>query len=219
MEFLSNIISKKNKKILIDGLWNNNQALVALLGLCPMLAVTNNFINSLGLGLVTAFVLIVSNVTISFFSRFISEEIRIPVFVLLISSLVTIADIFMQAFFYQLHQVLGIFIPLIVTNCAILGRAEVFASKNNCFESFLDGLFISIGFGTILVLLGSIREIIGQGTLFNQAELLLGSFGKQMEIEIISDYQGVLLAILPPGAFIGLALIVALKQYLDHKFN
>ena len=202
-------------KIAKNGLWDNNQALVALLGLCPLLAVTTNVVNAIGLGIATTFVLIASNVTISIFRNTIPNEIRIPVFVLLIASFVTIVELLMQAFFYDLYLVLGIFVPLIVTNCAILGRAEAFASKNTWDKSLLDGLMMGLGFSVVLILLGAMREIIGSGTLLSQASLLMGDFGQTLEITLFTDYKGALLAILPPGAFLGLGIIVAIKNYID----
>ena len=204
-------------KISKNGLWNNNQALVALLGLCPLLAVTNNVVNSIALGLATTFVLIASNTTISIFRNHISKEVRIPIFVLLIASFVTIVELTMQSYFYDLYLILGIFVPLIVTNCAILGRAEAFASKNTWDKSALDGLMMGIGFSVVLVMLGAMRELIGSGTLFDQSSLLLGSLGDTLSITVFEDYQGTLLAILPPGAFIGLGLIVAVKNLIDLK--
>ncbi len=202
-------------KIAKNGLWDNNQALVALLGLCPLLAVTTNVVNAIGLGIATTFVLIASNVTISIFRNTIPNEIRIPVFVLLIASFVTIVELLMQAFFYDLYLVLGIFVPLIVTNCAILGRAEAFASKNTWDKSLIDGLMMGLGFSVVLILLGAMREIIGSGTLLSQASLLMGDFGQTLEITLFTDYKGALLAILPPGAFFGVGIIVALKNYID----
>ncbi len=204
-------------KITKNGLWNNNQALVALLGLCPLLAVTNNAVNAIALGIATTFVLISSNITISIFRNHISKEVRIPVFVLLIASFVTIIELLMQSFFYDLYLILGIFVPLIVTNCAILGRAEAFASKNSWDKSALDGLMMGLGFSAVLFLLGSVREIIGNGTLFDQSSLLLGSMGESLSVTLFDNYQGTLLAVLPPGAFIGLGLIVALKNLIDLK--
>lgn len=204
-------------KIAKNGLWNNNQALVALLGLCPLLAVTSNIVNAIGLGLATTFVLVASNTTISIFRNNIRKEIRIPVFVLLIASFVTIVELAMQSYFYDLYLILGIFVPLIVTNCAILGRAEAFASKNTWGKSALDGLMMGIGFSIVLIILGAMRELIGSGTLFDQSSLLLGSLGNTLSITIFEDYQGTLLAILPPGAFIVLGLIVAVKNWIDAK--
>ena len=204
-------------KIIKNGLWTNNQALVALLGLCPLLAVTNNIVNAIGLGLATTFVLIASNITVSVFRHQIRKEVRIPIFVLLIASFVTIVELLMQSYFYDLYLILGIFVPLIVTNCAILGRAEAYASKNTWGKSALDGLMMGIGFSIILVMLGAMRELIGSGTLFDQSSLILGDIGNTLSISVFDNYQGTLLAILPPGAFIGLGLIVAMKNYFDFK--
>ncbi|MBT3277637.1 electron transport complex subunit E [Candidatus Thioglobus sp.] len=204
-------------KIAKNGLWTNNQALVALLGLCPLLAVTNNIVNAIGLGLATTFVLIASNVTVSIFRHQIRKEVRIPIFVLLIASFVTIVELLMQSYFYDLYLILGIFVPLIVTNCAILARAEAYASKNSWGKSALDGLMMGIGFSIILIILGAMRELIGSGTLFDQSSLILGSLGDTLSVTVFNDYQGTLLAILPPGAFIGLGLIVAAKNYFDLK--
>ena len=204
-------------KIIKNGLWTNNQALVALLGLCPLLAVTNNITNAISLGLATTFVLVASNLTVSLFRNHIRKEVRIPIFVLLIASFVTLVDLIMQSFFYDMYLILGIFVPLIVTNCAILARAEAFASKNTWDKSIIDGLMMGFGFSMVLVFLGAMREIIGSGTLFDQADLIFGDFGYSLKVTFFDNYQGTLLALLPPGAFIGLGLIVALKNLIDEK--
>ena len=204
-------------KIIKNGLWTNNQALVALLGLCPLLAVTNNITNAISLGLATTFVLVASNLTVSLFRNHIRKEVRIPIFVLLIASFVTLVDLMMQSFFYDMYLILGIFVPLIVTNCAILARAEAFASKNTWDKSIIDGLMMGFGFSMILVFLGAMREIIGSGTLFDQADLIFGDFGYSLKVTFFDNYQGTLLALLPPGAFIGLGLIVALKNLVDQR--
>jgi electron transport complex protein RnfE len=204
-------------KISKNGLWNNNQALVALLGLCPLLAVTNNVTNAISLGLATTFVLVASNLSVSLFRNHIRKEVRIPIFVLLIASFVTIVDLIMQSFFYDMYLILGIFIPLIVTNCAILARAEAFASKNTWDKSVIDGLMMGVGFSIVLVLLGVMREIIGSGTLFDQADLIFGDLGSSLKVTLFDQYQGTLIALLPPGAFIGLGLIVALKNLIDSR--
>jgi electron transport complex protein RnfE len=200
-----------------NGLWSNNVALVQVLGLCPLLAVTATAINGLGLGLATLLVLLCSNVTVSLIRNLVRPEIRIPVFVLVIASFVTAVELAMNAFFHDLYKVLGIFIPLIVTNCAILGRAEAFASKNNVSKSLLDALTMGLGFTVILVLLGTLRELIGRGTLFSQAHMMFGEAARWLSITVIDDYQGFLLAILPPGAFIGLGLLIALKNLIDQR--
>ena len=204
-------------KITRNGLWNNNQALVALLGLCPLLAVTNNVANAISLGLATTFVLVSSNLTVSLFRHHIRKEVRIPIFVLLIASFVTVVDLIMQSFFYDMYLILGIFVPLIVTNCAILARAEAFASKNTWDKSVIDGLMMGIGFSIVLVLLGAMREILGSGTLFDQADLIFGDLGFSLKMTFFDQYQGTLIALLPPGAFIGLGLIVALKNLIDSR--
>jgi len=204
-------------KITRNGLWNNNQALVALLGLCPLLAVTNNVTNAISLGLATTFVLVASNLSVSLFRNHIRKEVRIPIFVLLIASFVTLVDLLMQSFFYDMYLILGIFVPLIVTNCAILARAEAFASKNTWDRSVIDGLMMGIGFSIVLVLLGAMREILGSGTLFDQADLIFGDLGSSLKVTFFDQYQGTLIALLPPGAFIGLGLIVALKNLIDSR--
>ncbi|MDP7553215.1 MAG: electron transport complex subunit E [Candidatus Thioglobus sp.] len=205
------------KKIIENGLWKNNQALVALLGLCPLLAVTNNVVNAISLGLATTFVLVASNLSVSLFRNHIRKEVRIPIFVLLIASFVTLVDLIMQSFFYDMYLILGIFVPLIVTNCAILARVEAFASKNTWDKSVIDGLMMGVGFTLVLVLLGAMRELIGNGTLFDQADLIFGELGLNLKVILIDQYKGTLIALLPPGAFIGLGLIVALKNLIDSR--
>lgn len=205
------------KKIINNGLWTNNQALVALLGLCPLLAVSNNTVNGIGLGLATLLVLMTSNLLVSLIRNHVSDEIRIPVFIGIIATAVTIIDLLMNAYFHTLHGILGIFIPLIVTNCAILGRAEAFASKNTLDKALVDGFFMGVGFMVILVFLGAAREMIGNGTLFDQAYLMFGEGARDWTLHFSEDYHGALLVILPPGAFIGLGLIIALKNYIDAK--
>lgn len=203
------------KKIAESGLWSNNQALVALLGLCPLLAVTNNTVNGIGLGLATMAVLIVSNVLVSLIRDYVSDEIRIPVFIAIIASAVTIIDLLMNAYLHTLHGILGIFIPLIVTNCAILGRAEAYASKNPVDKAIVDALFMGLGFAAILILLGAFRELLGNGTLFDQMDLMFGEGAKNMTLYLSADFHPILLAILPPGAFIALGLFVAAKNAIE----
>jgi len=205
------------RQILKNGLWVNNQAFVALLGLCPLLAVSNTLINGLGLGIATTLTLILSNTLISLVRQQVGGEIRLPVFVLIIASIVTIIELIMNAYFYELYLILGIFIPLIVTNCAIIGRAEAYASKNPVGASAMDGLSMGLGFTSALVLLGALREIIGSGTLFANAHLMFGEAASGMTLTLIDDYEGFLLAILPPGAFIGLGLLIALKNVIDKR--
>ncbi len=200
-----------------DGLWTNNPGLVQLLGLCPLLAVSNTAINALGLGLATILVLLLSNTTVSLIRHGVRREIRIPVFVLVIASFVTVVELTMNAWFHELYLILGIFIPLIVTNCAILGRAEAYASRNPPGLAAWDGLMMGLGFAGVLVVLGAFREILGQGTLFSQAHLLFGPLGANLELTVLPAYDGFLLAALPPGAFIGLGLLLALKNLLDQR--
>jgi Na+-translocating ferredoxin:NAD+ oxidoreductase subunit E len=200
-----------------DGLWQNNPALVQVLGLCPLLAVTNSLVNGLGLGIATMMVLIASNVTVSLVRNQIPREIRIPIFVMMIASFVTNIQLLMNAFTYQLYLVLGIFIPLIVTNCVIIGRAEAFASRNSVVPAFIDGLMQGLGFLVVLVVLGGIREILGQGTLFAGAHLLLGDWAQGLELQLIDAQYDFLFALLPPGAFVGLGLLIAFKNYLDMR--
>jgi Na+-translocating ferredoxin:NAD+ oxidoreductase subunit E len=204
------------RTIVTDGLWSNNQALVALLGLCPLLAVTNTAINGLGLGLATTAVLTASNGTVSLIRNLVRAEVRLPVFVMVIASFVTAIELGMNAYFHELHKILGIFIPLIVTNCAIIGRAEAFASKNSLSRSLVDGLSIGIGFTLVLFTLGSMRELVGQGTLFDQANLMFGEAARGMTLKI-EDFPGMLIAILPPGAFIGLGLLIMVKNLIDKQ--
>lgn len=203
------------RDISLQGLWKNNPALVQLLGLCPLLAVTATFINGLGLGLATTLVLIGSNVTVSLVRNIVRNEIRIPIFVMIIAAFVTIVQLLMNAFTYELYLALGIFIPLIVTNCAIIGRAEAFASKNAPGAAAFDGLMMGVGFTTVLVLLGAIREILGAGTLFAGANRLFGSLADNWTITLFNTESPFLLAILPPGAFLAMGLLIAIKNSID----
>lgn len=203
------------KELAIQGLWKNNPGLVQLLGLCPLLAVTSTVTNALGLGLATMLVLICSNITVSAIRHWVPKEIRIPIFVLIIAAFVTCVQLLMNAFTYGIYQSLGIFLPLIVTNCAIIGRAEAYASKNPIKQSAFDGLMMGSGFAIILILLGVIREILGQGTLFDGANLLLGDWASVLRIEVMQLDSQFLLAILPPGAFIAMGILIALKNAID----
>jgi len=207
------------RKIALDGLWHNNQALVALLGLCPLLAVSNTLINGLGLGLATTLVLTLSNASVSTIRNWVRPEIRLPVFVLIIASFVTTVELVMNAYFHGLYKVLGIFIPLIVTNCAIIGRAEAFASRNALPRALVDGLSIGLGFTLALMALGGSRELIGQGTLFDGAHLMFGEAARDWRWSLGEDYPGVLIAILPPGAFFGLGMLIALKNIIDRRLS
>ncbi|VAW50537.1 Electron transport complex protein RnfE [hydrothermal vent metagenome] len=200
-----------------SGLWTNNVALVQLLGLCPLLAVTGTVINGLGLGIATLITLVLSNSIVSLIRPWLKSEIRIPIFVLIIASIVTTIELIMNAWFHELYLILGIFIPLIVTNCSIIARAEAFASKNNLLDSALDGFMMGLGFTLVLIVLGGMRELIGFGTLFANAQLMFGDIGHSMTITISENYPGFLLAVLPPGAFIGLGLLIALKNVIDKR--
>lgn len=203
------------KQISLDGLWHNNPGLVQLLGLCPLLAVSNTAINALGLGIATTLVLIGSNATVSAIRHIVRPELRIPVFVMVIACFVTIVEYLTKAFFYDLFLILGIFLPLITTNCAIIARAEAYASKNPISHAFVDGAMMGLGFAAVLLILGGLREIIGKGTLFADAHLMFGENARWMTMTFLQDYDGFLLAILPPGAFIGLGLLIACKNYID----
>jgi electron transport complex protein RnfE len=205
------------QKIITDGLWTNNPAIVQILGLCPLLAVTNTVINGLGLGLATTLTLIASNGMISLIRHWVRPEIRIPVFVLIIASTVTVIELSMNAWFHGLYVILGIFIPLIVTNCSIIARAEAFASKNPFIPSVLDGMFMGLGFTAVLVILGAMREAIGFGTLLQHAQLMFGDAARGMTITLFDHYRGYLLAILPPGAFLGLGFLIAGKNIIDNR--
>lgn len=207
----------ENKTLMLNGMWNNNPALVQLLGLCPLLAVSSTVTNALGLGIATLLVLVSSNVVVSLVRDYVPKEVRIPVFVMIIASLVTCVQLLMNAYAYGLYLSLGIFIPLIVTNCIIIGRAEAFASKNDVLPAALDGFWMGLGMTSVLVVLGSLREIIGNGTLFDGADLLLGEWAKVLRIEIFHFDSSFLLALLPPGAFIGVGFLIAAKSVIDKQ--
>lgn len=198
-----------------EGIWTNNMVFSQMLALCPLLAVTGTATNGLGMGLATIAVLVCSGAVVSLFRSVITPEVRIPDFVLIIASVVTLVDMSMNAWMHELYKVLGLFIPLIVTNCAILGRAEAFASKNTIGVSAFDGLMMGLGFTMVLVILGAVREILGSGTLFANAALLLGDSFAFLETVIIPDYRGFLLFALPSGGFIALGFILAGKRMLD----
>jgi electron transport complex protein RnfE len=202
------------RNLVVDGLWKNNPGLVQLLGLCPLLAVTTSLTNGLGMGVATTLVLCGSNLVVALIRNVVRDEIRIPVFVLVIASLVTTVELAMNAWFHDLFRVLGIFIPLIVTNCIIIGRAEAFASRNKPAAALVDGLMMGTGFTLVLVVLGALRELIGQGTLLSGSQML---FGTDLSIRLFDG--GFLLALLPPGAFIGLGLLVALKNMIDERMT
>lgn len=206
-------------EILYQGLWKNNPGLVQLLGLCPLLAVSNTFINALGMGLATTLVLTSSNFVVALARPVLREEIRIAIFVLVIAGFVGMVELIMKSNFYELYLILGIFIPLIVTNCIIIGRAEAFASRQPLWAATLDGFIMGTGFTLVLLLLGSFREIIGSATLFADAHLLFGEWASGMTIQFGEEARGLLLFALPPGAFIGLGLLVAIKNVIDEKLS
>lgn len=200
-----------------DGLWSQNVVFAQMLALCPTMAVTTSGTNGLGMGLATTAVLVVSNVLVALIRDFVSPQVRIPIFVVLIATLVTLVDMALNAWLHDLYKVLGLFIALIVVNCAILGRAEAFASKSPVLASALDGLGMGLGFTLALVLIGLLRELLGGGTLFAQASLLLGGGFAFLETAVIPDYGGVLLMILPPGGFLVLGCLLALKRVTDAR--
>jgi electron transport complex protein RnfE len=199
-----------------NGLWTNNPALVQLLGLCPLLAVSGSVVNALGLGLATLLVLVGSNIAVSLIRHVVSDAIKLPAFVMIIASFTTATELLMQAYTYELYQILGIFIPLIVTNCAILGRADAFASKNSVIPSAIDGFMMGMGFLLVLLVLGAVREALGSGTLFADMQLLLGESTRSWKITLFSDhYPGFLVIILPPGAFLVTGFLIAVKNSID----
>ncbi|MEY0300565.1 MAG: electron transport complex subunit E [Pseudomonadota bacterium] len=209
----------ESKELFAQGLWKNNSALVQLLGLCPLLAVSSTATNALGLGLATTLVLVCTNVAVSAFRRWVPTEIRIPIYVMIIASVVSAVQMLINAYAFGLYESLGIFIPLIVTNCIVIGRAEAYASRNPVSLSAIDGLAMGLGATAALFVLGAMREILGNGTLFDGADLLLGSWAKSLRVEVLHLDSPFLLAMLPPGAFIGLALMLAGKYLIDEKMK
>ena len=208
------MLSQDARDIIYNGLWKQNPGLVQILGMCPTLAISNNVVNALSLGLATAFVMAMSNGAVALVRNLIPHPVRIPVFILIIAALVTVVDLAMDAWAHPLFLVLGIFIPLIVTNCIVLARVEAFASKRSTTHSILDGAMMGLGLTGVLVTLGAVREIIGKGTLLSGIDLALGPMAKDWVIPIIPHYPGLLIAILPPGAFIGLGTLIALRNVL-----
>ena len=204
-------------EIVKNGLWTNNPGLVQLLGLCPLLAVSSTVINALGMGLATTLVLVVSNIAVSMIRNSVRQDIRIPVFVMIIAAAVTTIELVMNAAFHELYTILGIFIPLIVTNCVIIGRAEAFASRNSVPLAALDGFMMGIGFTLVLIALGGVREVLAFGTLFDRAELMFGPVAADWQLTIIPEFRGFLLAALPPGAFIALGCLIAMKNSVDTR--
>lgn len=210
-------MSNDYQRLIRDGLWDNNVVFAQGLALCPTLAVTSSATNGLGMGLATTAVLVVSNLLVSSVRNIVSPAVRIPVYIVLIATLVTLVDMALNAWVHELYKVLGLFIALIVVNCAILGRAESFASKNSPIPSAVDGLMMGLGFTLALVILGGVREVLGTGTLFSGASLLLGKAFTFMELTLIPDYKGFLLMILPPGGFMALGFLLAGKRILDKR--
>ncbi len=206
-------------KITRNGLWDNNIVFSQSIGLCPLLAVTGTATNGLGMGLATTAVMVLCSALVSRGRFLIPPEIRIPIFVVLIAMVVTLVDMFMNAWLHELHKVLGLFIPLIVTNCAILGRVEAFASRQPVREATWDGLMMGLGFTLALVVLGATREVLGAGTLFASAALLMGPSWAALEAVVIPDYRGFLLMALPPGGFLMLGFLLAGKKILDRRLQ
>lgn len=208
------------KEITKNGLWTSNPALVQLLGLCPLLAVTGSVVNAMGLGLATMLVLVGSNLAVSIIRNAVSDAVKLPAFVMIIASFTTCTELLMQAFTFELYQILGIFIPLIVTNCVILGRADAFACKNKILPSVVDGFMMSLGFLIVLILIGAIREVIGSGTLFSNMQLLFGESARSWQLNLFGEnYKGFLVAVLPPGAFIVAGMLIALKNVIDTQIK
>ncbi|AEW44494.1 putative NADH:ubiquinone oxidoreductase, subunit RnfE [Serratia symbiotica str. 'Cinara cedri'] len=209
----------EKKNLIIRGLWTHNSTLVQLLGMCPLLAVTSTAINALGLGLATTLVLTLTNASISAVRSWIPKELRIPIYVMIIAAIVSIVQMLINAYTYRLYQSLGIFIPLIVTNCIVVGRAEAVATKKPIGLSALDGMAIGLGATSVMLILGIIRELLSKGTLFDGADMLLGSWAKLLRIEVVHFNSPLLLAMLPPGAFITLGLLLALKHLINEKIK
>jgi electron transport complex protein RnfE len=207
--------SREFKDIFYNGVWKQNTGVVQLLGLCPLLAISNSVVNALSLGLATTLVMTLSGSAVAAIREIIPNEARIPVYVLIIAVLVTIVQFLMNAYVYSLYLVLGIFIPLIVTNCIVLARAEAFASKNGIRASALDGIAMGLGLTAVLTILGGVREILGHGTLLSGIDMVFGEAAKAMVITVVPGYHGFLIAILPPGAFITLGLLIAAKNWLN----
>ena len=211
------MISQETRDIIYNGLWKQNPGIVQILGLCPLLAISSNVVNALSLGLATTLVMAVSSGSVAVIRNVIPHEIRIPVFVLIIAALVTVVELAMHAWVLPLYVVLGVFLPLITTNCIVLARVEAFASKRATGHSVLDATVMGLGLTGVLVTLGAMREVVGKGTLFSGVDLALGPMAKGWVIPVIPDYQGLLIAILPPGAFIGLGLLIALRNWLEER--
>ena len=205
------------REIATNGLWKQNTGVVQLLGMCPLLAISTSVVNALSLGLATALVMAASNGAISLIRNLVPKEIRIAVFILIIAALVTAIQLALNAFVHPLYLVLGIFIPLITTNCIVLARTEAFASKNRFLPSIADGFMMGLGLTLVLVVLGGMRELIGKGTLLSGIDLVFGAAANHWVLHVLPDYKGFLLAVLPPGAFFALGLLIAGKNWLDQR--
>ena len=203
------------KTIVKDGLWDNNGVFAMLLGMCPTMAMTTSATNGFGMGLATAVVMAASGLLVAIFRNYITTEVRIPVYILIVAAMVTVVDLTMNAWMHELYKVLGLFIPLIVSNCLPLARLEAFAAKQPPMPAFLDGLFMGLGFTIAPTVIGAVREIIGSGTLFADASLLLGPSFKAIELHLLPAHMNVLMMILPPGGFIATGLMVVGKRVLD----
>jgi electron transport complex protein RnfE len=207
-------------EIVQKGLWGNNPALVQLLGLCPLLAVSSTVVNAMGLGLATLLVLTTTNTVVSLIRNYVSDAVRLPAFVMIIASAVTCIELLMKAFTYELYQILGLFIPLIVTNCAVLGRADAFASKNKLLPAAVDGFMMGLGFMLVLIVVGAVRELLGTGHLFADMQLLFGEGARSWQLNVFgSSYPNIIFALLPPGAFIVVGFLVAGKNIIDTQLK
>jgi len=209
------IAREEFRQIAGNGIWKQNTSLIQILGLCPLLAVTTNATNGITLSLATIVVMMISNAAIALLRNLIPHEIRIPVFILIIAALVTVVDLLFNTLFHELYVVLGIFIPLIVTNCIVLARVEAFAAKNPPLQSTFDGLFMGVGMLWTLALLGGLRELLGSGTLFGGIDMVVA--GWQPLRLLPENYPGLLLALLPPGAFILLGCLIAWKNWVEAR--
>lgn len=207
------------RELSLNGLWKNNPAIVQLLGLCPLLAVTGSVVNAIGLGIATIFVLTASNTVVSLVRNVVPDTIRLPTFVMVIAAAVSCIELLMQAYAYELYQILGIFLPLITTNCVILGRADAFACKNPLLPAMYDGFIMGAGFGVVLVVLGAIRELLGTGALFANMDLLFGEAASHWKLTVFEGYPSFLVVILPPGAFIVTGFLIALKNIIDRQIK
>jgi electron transport complex protein RnfE len=207
------------KELTLNGLWKNNPALVQVLGLCPLLAMSSSVVNSIGMGLATIFVMMASNISISSIRNIVSDAVRLPVFVMIIAAVVTVIQLIMQAYTFELYQVLGVFLPLITTNCIILGRADAFACKNTVIHSAYDGLMMGLGYAVVMFLLGFFRELFGTGHVFADMHLLFGPIAANWTLQPFDNYPQFLYIVLPPGAFIFMGCLIAFKNIVDGQIQ